>query len=47
MIPRLLEQAEELFALRAARKHNVAVTDLPGLLDTLATASVCRKSRID
>jgi DNA repair protein RecN (Recombination protein N) len=37
--PRLLEQAEErLFALRAAaRKHAVAVTDLPGLLDTLAT----------
>jgi DNA repair protein RecN (Recombination protein N) len=35
--PRLLEQAEErLFALRAAaRKHGVAVADLPGLLDTL------------
>ena len=37
--PRLLEQAEErLFALRAAaRKHAVTVTDLPGLLDTLAS----------
>jgi DNA repair protein RecN (Recombination protein N) len=37
--PRLLEQAEErLFALRAAaRKHAVAVTDLPALLDTLST----------
>jgi DNA repair protein RecN (Recombination protein N) len=37
--PRLLEQAEErLFALRAAaRKHSIAVVDLPGLLDTLAT----------
>jgi DNA repair protein RecN (Recombination protein N) len=36
--PRLLEQAEErLFALRAAaRKHAVAVADLPGLLDTLS-----------
>ena len=36
--PRLLEQAEErLFALRAAaRKHAVAVADLPALLDTLA-----------
>jgi DNA repair protein RecN (Recombination protein N) len=36
--PRLLEQAEErLFALRAAaRKHAVAVVDLPELLDTLA-----------
>ncbi|WP_428485686.1 DNA repair protein RecN [Rhodopila sp.] len=36
--PRLLEQAEErLFALRAAaRKHGIAVTDLPALLDTLA-----------
>jgi len=36
--PRQLEQAEErLFALRAAaRKHGVAVTELPGLLDTLA-----------
>ena len=36
--PRLLEQSEErLFALRAsARKHGVAVADLPGLLDTLA-----------
>ena len=36
--PRLLEQAEErLFALRAsARKHNISVLDLPGLLDTLA-----------
>ncbi len=36
--PRLLEQAEErLFALRAsARKHNISVIDLPGLLDTLA-----------
>ncbi len=35
--PRLLEQAEErLFALRAAaRKHAVAVAELPGLLDTL------------
>lgn len=37
--PRLLEQSEErLFALRAAaRKHGVAVVDLPGLLDTLAS----------
>ncbi len=37
--PRLLEQAEErLFALRAAaRKHGVAVSELPGLLDSLAT----------
>jgi len=37
--PRLLEQAEErLFALRAAaRKHGVAVGELPGLLDSLAT----------
>jgi DNA repair protein RecN (Recombination protein N) len=37
--PRLLEQAEErLFALRAAaRKHAVAVADLPALLDTLAS----------
>ena len=37
--PRLLEQAEErLFALRAAaRKHAVAVADLPALLDTLCT----------
>ena len=37
--PRLLEQAEErLFALRAAaRKHAVAVVELPALLDTLAT----------
>jgi DNA repair protein RecN (Recombination protein N) len=37
--PRLLEQAEErLFALRAvARKHAVAVTELPELLDTLST----------
>jgi DNA repair protein RecN (Recombination protein N) len=37
--PRLLEQAEErLFALRAvARKHAVAVAELPGLLDTLST----------
>ena len=36
--PRLLEQAEErLFALRAAaRKHAVAVVDLPALLDTLS-----------
>jgi DNA repair protein RecN (Recombination protein N) len=36
--PRLLEQAEErLFALRAAaRKHAVAVADLPALLDTLS-----------
>ena len=36
--PRLLEQAEErLFALRAAaRKHGVAVADLPALLDTLS-----------
>lgn len=36
--PRLLEAAEErLFALRAAaRKHGVAVADLPGLLDRLA-----------
>ncbi|MBN8928907.1 MAG: DNA repair protein RecN [Rhodospirillales bacterium 69-11] len=36
--PRLLEQAEErLFALRgAARKHSVAVAELPALLDTLA-----------
>lgn len=36
--PRQLEKAEErLFALRAAaRKHAVAVVDLPGLLDTLA-----------
>ncbi|HUB15929.1 MAG TPA: DNA repair protein RecN [Acetobacteraceae bacterium] len=36
--PRLLEQAEErLFALRAAaRKHAVAVADLPALLDRLA-----------
>ncbi len=36
--PRLLEQAEErLFALRAAaRKHNIAVAELPGLLDTLS-----------
>lgn len=36
--PRLLEQAEErLFGLRAAaRKHAVAVTDLPALLDTLS-----------
>ena len=36
--PRLLEQAEErLFALRgAARKHVVAVVELPGLLDSLA-----------
>ena len=35
--PRLLEQAEErLFALRAvARKHAVAVPELPALLDTL------------
>ena len=35
--PRLLEQAEErLFALRAAaRKHAVAVAELPALLDTL------------
>jgi DNA repair protein RecN (Recombination protein N) len=37
--PRLLEQAEErLFALRAAaRKHGVAVAEMPGLLDSLAT----------
>jgi DNA repair protein RecN (Recombination protein N) len=37
--PRALEAAEErLFALRAsARKHAVAVPELPGLLDTLAT----------
>ncbi|WP_428533013.1 DNA repair protein RecN [Rhodopila sp.] len=36
--PRRLEQSEErLFALRAAaRKHAVAVADLPALLDTLA-----------
>jgi DNA repair protein RecN (Recombination protein N) len=36
--PRLLEQSEErLFALRAAaRKHGIAVPDLPALLDTLA-----------
>jgi DNA repair protein RecN (Recombination protein N) len=36
--PRLLEKAEErLFALRAvARKHVVAVADLPALLDTLS-----------
>jgi DNA repair protein RecN (Recombination protein N) len=36
--PRRLEQAEErLFALRAAaRKHGVAVTELPALLDTLS-----------
>ncbi len=36
--PRLLEQSEErLFALRAAaRKHGVAVPDLPALLDALA-----------
>ncbi len=36
--PRLLEQSEErLFALRAvARKHGVAVADLPELLDSLA-----------
>ena len=36
--PRLLEQAEErLFALRgAARKHAVAVADLPRLLDSLS-----------
>ena len=36
--PKLLEQSEErLFALRAsARKHSVAVPDLPELLDTLA-----------
>ena len=36
--PRQLEKAEErLFALRAAaRKHAVAVVDLPGLLDSLA-----------
>ena len=36
--PRLLEQSEErLFALRgAARKHGVAVPDLPALLDTMA-----------
>ncbi|MCP1229735.1 DNA repair protein RecN [Acetobacter indonesiensis] len=35
--PRLLEEAEErLFALRAAaRKHDVAVDDLPGLLERL------------
>jgi len=37
--PRLLEQAEErLFALRAhARKHNISVVELPGLLDALST----------
>jgi DNA repair protein RecN (Recombination protein N) len=37
--PRLLEQAEErLFALRAAaRKHAVAVAELPALFDTLCT----------
>ena len=37
--PKLLEQSEErLFALRAAaRKHGVAVPDLPSLLDTLGT----------
>ncbi len=37
--PRQLEQAEErLFALRAAaRKHAVAVAELPALLDTLCT----------
>jgi len=37
--PRLLERTEErLFALRAsARKHNVAVTELPDLLATLRT----------
>ncbi|HVZ07717.1 DNA repair protein RecN [Rhodopila sp.] len=37
--PRMLELAEErLFALRAAaRKHSVAVADLPALLDTLAS----------
>ena len=36
--PRRLEQAEErLFALRAAaRKHQVAVADLPALLDTMS-----------
>ena len=36
--PRLLEQSEErLFALRAAaRKHGIAVPDLPALLDELA-----------
>ena len=36
--PRLLEHAEErLFALRAvARKHAVAVAELPALLDTLS-----------
>jgi DNA repair protein RecN (Recombination protein N) len=36
--PRLLEQSEErLFALRAAaRKHGIAVPDLPALLDALA-----------
>ncbi len=36
--PRLLEQSEErLFALRgAARKHGIAVPELPALLDTLA-----------
>jgi len=36
--PKLLEQSEErLFALRAsARKHGIAVPDLPELLDTLA-----------
>jgi DNA repair protein RecN (Recombination protein N) len=36
--PRLLEQSEErLFALRAAaRKHGVAVPELPGLLDSLS-----------
>jgi DNA repair protein RecN (Recombination protein N) len=37
--PRLLEAAEErLFSLRAAaRKHSVAVVDLPALLDTLSS----------
>ena len=37
--PRLLEQTEErLFALRAAaRKHGIAVVELPALLDQLAT----------
>ncbi len=37
--PRRLEQAEErLFALRAAaRKHNVPVSELPALFDTLAS----------
>jgi len=36
--PRLLEQAEErLFTLRgAARKHGIAVAELPGLLDSLS-----------